>query len=728
MADGLNLKHLRGPASVTCREFLASTTALAFGLDLLAQPRLALAREVMPQSPDSSLDAAAGRYTVSLEGPVVALDCLPLASSPGIPPIGATVDPLVSIGPNRQPVQWQAAAEAATDRTGRFLVLKAPDLSLEADVSFACDEATGFVTARTLLRHIGGMGPLDITASCSFAARLHEPIERIIYLSGGWQEETDIQRADPANGAIMLESRAGKTGFDFQPYVALRTQSATWLCQIMWSGNWQLRIVPGRAGATLLAGFNNWQFRHRLRAGKSLALPTVIFGRFDGSLDGATRRLHDYRRARRPDPDRLIPVQFNSWYPFLGEPSAELLMPLVPIVKRLGCEAFVVDAGWYRTDEGESDADWDQRTGDWRVSRQRFPGGLQAVSSQCHDAGMRFGLWFEPEVIGPASSIRRTHPEWLHHIDGKPPATDTRAVLNLGVPQAWQHVFDRISGLLHLVGVDWMKWDFNTDLGAGGWAPSLPEEITDEAPLVAHYTGLYRLQDAIRAEFPDLILEMCAGGGGRMDGGILSHAHVNWMSDQSSALRKLAIHFGSQLAHPAVVCNDWLIDWPGDDGRLERDALVDPHGDLAFRLRVAMLGTFGISAPVDRWSEADIEMTAVHVELYKGRIRRLVHHGDQYLLTCAPQGDGDWAAVWYAAKNGRAGALFAFRLASPEAARTFSLHGLRGDHRYRVSFVSGPSSILDGKTLEAEFRVELPGTYQSALCLIEVLPDGQQGK
>src|SRR6185503_12957496 len=130
------------------------------------------------------------------------------------------------------------------------------------------------------------------------------------------------------------------------------------------------------------------------------------------------------------------------------------------------------------------------------------------------------------------------------------------------------------------------------DLGAGGWAPGLPAELTRSDPLVAHYAGLYRLQDAIRTAFPDLVLEMCAGGGGRMDGEILSRAHTNWMSDQAGAVRKLAIHFGTQLAHPAVTCNDWLIDWPGDPkgqpGQAESEALVDGRGDLAFRLRVAM--------------------------------------------------------------------------------------------------------------------------------------------
>ncbi|MFI5001955.1 MAG: alpha-galactosidase, partial [Reyranellales bacterium] len=552
---------------------------------------------------------------------------------------------------------------------------------------------------------------------------IHEPIRRIFHLSGGWMEEANIQRVHPGAGELTLESRAGKTGFDFQPYVALRTDTSTYLCQLLWSGNWTLRVVPGQTGAIVLGGFNNWQFRHRLRAGDSLALPTVLFGRFDGPLGIATRHLHDYRRAHRPDPDRAIPVQFNSWYPYLGEPTADVLIPLVPIVKRLGCEAFVVDAGWYRTDDGESDADWDQRTGDWRVSRRRFPKGLREVSDRCHEEGLSFGLWFEPEVIGPSSSIRRIHPEWLHHIDGKLPADDERAVLNLGVPAAWQHVFGRISRLLHLVRIDWMKWDFNADLGAGGWAPGLPDELAGQSPLVAHYRGLYRLQDAIRAEFPALILEMCAAGGGRIDGEILAHAHVNWMSDQTSAVHKLAIHFGTQLAHPAVVCNDWLVDWPGsDNGRIEQSALMDPRGDLAFRLRVAMLGTFGISAPVDRWSPTDIETAASHVALYRDRLRAIIHHGDQYYLTRPPRPDGtsDWAAIWYAAKDGLSGVLFAFRLTGSEAQRSFGLPGLHGDRRYNVAYLSGTTAAARGEQLTTGLDIAIAGHYRSEVCLVDV--------
>ncbi len=634
---------------------------------------------------------------------------------------------MIVVGEARQPVTWRGGSWQEPDDHHRLLVLDAARLPLQAALSFAYDSATGFLSLHTVLRHIGQDGEIDLRAARSFAFVVREPVHRMLYLTGGWTEETEVQRAHPDDGVLTLESRSGKTGFEFQPYIALRTTDATYLCQILWSGNWRLQVEPKKDAVLLSGGLNDWRFRHRLGARQSLQLPTVLFGRVTGPINKATQRLHDVRRARRPNPDRPMPVQFNSWYPYLGEPTAEVLMPLVPIAKRIGCEAFVVDAGWYRTDDGESEAEWTQRTGDWRTSRKRFPHGLREVSDACHADGLLFGLWFEPEVISASSTIRREHPEWLHHIDGERPAADERAVLNLGIPAAWNHVFERLTLLLRVIGVDWMKWDFNTDLGAGGWASGLPADLTRGDPLIAHYEGLYRLQDALRAAFPSLVLEMCAGGGGRMDGEILSHAHVNWMSDQAGAVRKLAIHFGTQLAHPAVACNDWLIDWPGnpegEPGQPESAGLVDWRGDLAFRLRVAMLGTFGISAPIDRWSPADVATTAAHVALYVSKIRPLLHFGDQYYLTRAPRPDGssDWAAIWYAAKDGTSGVLFAFRLAGTDATRAVRLPGLRAGSRYRVTFGSGESLTRSGRELAAGLPVALAEPFRSELCLVEAV-------
>jgi alpha-galactosidase len=725
---GRELVSKTGAAAMRRRSFLASAAAAAS----LAAVRAARSSEPRSEPMKSAwvLFHGTSRYVVRLDGPAIAVDCDGRAGLPGLPDATiapdrpATEAPMLVAGPQEQPVLWRVGTWYQPDPLTLRIALSAEDLPLTADVEFVIDAATGMLLRRTTVRHSGIGSAVEVAATLAFWFGIHEPVDEMRYLAGDWAQEMQIRRGHPER-QLHIESRKGKTGFEFQPYVALLTGTSTYLCQIFWSGNWTLDAVPHPGGAAVFGGYNNWRFRCRLSPLASrLPLPTVLFGRFDGDLNAATQRLHDYRRAHRPDPDRAVPVQFNSWYPYLGEPNAEAMLALIPFARAIGCEVFVVDAGWFKTDGGESDADWEARTGDWRTSRRRFPNGLREISARCREQGLRFGLWFEPEVIGSLSAIRRDHPEWLHHPDGQAPAAHERAVLNLGVPAARRHAFERITRILSSVGVDWMKWDFNADLGAGGWAPGLPAVLTDQDPLIAHYEGLYRLQNAVRRWFPDLILEMCASGGGRIDGELLSHAHLNWLSDQPGPLRKLAIHIGSQLAHPAVVCNGWLIEWPPGSiaGYDDQDAAgVDERGDLPFRLRIAMLGSFGISARIDLWPEADRDVATAHIALYREKLRPLIHHGDQYLLTEAPppDGNGDWAAIWYAAKDGLSGVLFVFRLRAAEASRAFLLPGLAPDRSYRGHFYSGSVVPLVRTGQMVAIKVTLPTTFQSELCCIE---------
>jgi alpha-galactosidase len=701
------------------RQFLAAGAALT--ASVYVEPLAAANEQVW------TVTTGQTSYVIRLRGAAITTDCY--AASRDLIELDITDSPaaaaMVLAGPNKRAVSWHATTWHQVDKLTLRIVLAADDYPLSAEVVFAVDPATGLLSRNTTLSHRGIGDAVDIQATIGFWYRVREPIDHMLYLAGSWAHEAQVQHS-AGDAPLVLQSRSGKTGFDFQPYLALRTQAAIWLCEIFWSGDWILRAEPTEHGMVLSGGLNDWRLHHRLAPTGTLALPTVLFGRVAGDLNAATQHLHDWRRAHRPDPDRLIPVQFNSWYPYFGEPTAQAMLDLLPVAKRLGCEAFVVDAGWYRTDQGESPAEWDARTGDWRTSHTRFPNGLLEVSAACHEVGMRFGLWFEPEGIGPLSAIRREHPDWLHYRDGKPPTEDQRAVLNFGVPAARRHAFERITRILSTVGVDWMKWDFNADMGSGGWAPGLPDILTDQDPLVAHYLGVYRLQDAIRRWFPDLVLEMCSSGGGRMDGAILSHAHVNWISDQPGALRKLSIHFGIQLAHPAMVCNDWLIEWPpGSIAGYDDDETdgQDERGDLPFRLRVAMLGSFGISSRADRWPEADMATATAHIALYRQKLRPIIQFGDQYLLTPAPAGDGtgDWAAIWYAAKDKSGGVLFAFRLAGADATRVFGLPGLGPSTRYRVGTFGGDVMEVNGAALGKGIAVTVAGQFQSELYVVEAL-------
>ena len=439
--------------------------------------------------PSWTLRADDTLYRVALHNVALRCDCFAADS-----PVPADLSrfphpPLLTTKARRHGVEWQVADAYQPDQHRLELRLVAEADGLSALVSFSIHPESGVLRRDTVLVHDGEAPAADIRGSVAASFGVREPIERMITLSGVWGQEAGVVRDEVMAAPLLLESRVGKTGFGPQPYVMLRAGNVRYVCQLFWSGNWSLQVSPRPTGAVVQGGLNNWGFRHKLPQGGRLALPSVLFTRLIGDRNRATQALHDYRRAIGPDPTRPIPVQFNSWYPFLGEPSAANLLPLVPVARRLGCEVFVIDSGWHRAADDEGTDDTFARTGDWRTSRQRFPNGLREVSAACHAIGLQFGLWFEPEVLGQLAVVRREHPDWLHHIADTPPDPKERAILHLGVPAAWQFAFDRMTAILKGAAVDWMKWDFNADIGAGGWAPGLPAALTLQDPVVAHYRG-----------------------------------------------------------------------------------------------------------------------------------------------------------------------------------------------------------------------------------------------
>ena len=280
-----------------------------------------------------------------------------------------------------------------------------------------------------------------------------------------------MQRLPLTETPVLLESRAGKTGYRYAPYVALLAPAHTFLCELFWSGNWQLHVERLASGHMQVSGgLNPWGFRHRLGPGESLVLPEAAMICVEGDLNAATHCLHDLRRKRRPDPDRPVPVHFNTWYPAAERIPIERARQYADRAARLGCTVFVLDAGWYRAAiEREGDGWW-HKTGDWIVDERLFPNGLEELADHCRTLGMGFGLWFEPEAVGPGARIRREHPRWLHAIGGRAPGDNERGILHLGIAEARAAVRDRMLDILRRTGAVWMKWDFNADLHQGGWS------------------------------------------------------------------------------------------------------------------------------------------------------------------------------------------------------------------------------------------------------------------
>jgi alpha-galactosidase len=625
----------------------------------------------------------------------------------------------VLVGRNRDRVLWDSVT---SNETAEGLTITLISSHLTARLGFLFDDATGSLRRSTTLV-ASSAAAVEIRGALSISTMVGEPVRRLTYLTGTWGHETQVRTIESDYTSLLLESRSGKSGFEHHPYVALETASGTYIAELFWSGNWHIHARTRAADAIVAGGLPETGFDVTLQPGEELELPEAIILRAAGDLNAATHRLHDLRRRLQTADWAPVPVHFNSWYPYSGDPTSDEMIALADVARDMGCEVFVLDAGWYTNDGAPQSDDLWHSTGDWAVHLGRFPEGLEALSQHCHDIGIGFGIWFEPEGIGAESRLRQTHPEWMHWVHGRPPEPAKRAILNLGIPDARAWVRERMLAILKATRASWMKWDFNTDLVNGGWSPETSEHLRRRDPLVEHVHGVYRLQQEIRAAMPSLVLEMCASGGGRFDGGLLRSAQVNWMSDQWQAVKNLAIHFGSQLAHPAQLCNDWLIDWPepaagkapNSDPTLEWH--WDARGDLKFRLRVAMLGTLGLSSKLDLWSPQEIATAREHIAWYKVTAREIISNGDQYLLTQPPplSGHGDWAAIWYAAKDRSRGVGYFFRLEGEDARRRFELPGLDPDAGYRVEFIDGGGDLYSGRDLATGLVIGIEESFGSAV-------------
>jgi alpha-galactosidase len=317
----------------------------------------------------------------------------------------------------------------------------------------------------------------------------------------------------------------------------------------------------------------------------------------------------------------------------------------------VGAEVFVVDDGWFRGRTSDRAA-----LGDWDVDLNRIPGGLGPLADGVRALGMRFGLWVEPEAVSPDSDLYRAHPEWAHQVAGRPLETlRNQYVLNLGRPEVEEWVLDTLRRLLGDGDITYLKWDMNRSIADGGQSVLGGDDWSWR-----HTQAYYRILDALRAEFPQVTVEACAGGGGRIDLAVLARTDVVWPSDETGPRDRLAIQHGFLGVLPAWTMSSWVTDLPD---LLDPDRETGP-ASLELRFVVAMAGVLGIGADLLAWDEETRRRAASFVDLYRsvrdvvhtGRLRR---HGAPADAACAVQYTGPDTVVVLAWRRGGDAALTA---------------------------------------------------------------------
>ena len=596
--------------------------------------------------------------------------------------------------------QGRDFAQAFTDcaitliRPGQAVRLDLTDdvARLTVSLTLDLDPASDVLTASSTLTNLG---ETDLEVGWLAAATLPLPSHatRVRSFSGRHNNEFQAQDEPLGRGQWRRENRRGLTSHDSFPGAVVTTtasgadQGLTYGAQLAWSGNhvqslewlddgrWQWQMGEWLAPGEI-----------RLAPGQSLTSPDLLATCSTTGWNGVAQNFHAAIRARMTWPGgamRPRPVSLNTWEGFYFDHQIEALKALADAAAAVGIERFVLDDGWFHRRRDDRAA-----LGDWRPDADKYPQGLAPLARHVTDLGLEFGLWIEPEMVNPDSDLHRAHPDWALQIAGRPLLTArNQVVLDLSRPEVSDYLFDVIAAQLSQLPIRYLKWDHNRDLTTAGGPDG-------RARYHSQVLAAYALMARFRAAFPEVEIEACAGGGGRIDAGVLRHTHRVWTSDCIDAVSRVAIQRGFLQFFPPEIMGAHVGAAPAHStGRSQ---------SMRFRAGVALPGHLGVELDLRQIGDGDRAVLARWIDLYKTWRGRL-HTGRVW------RGEAGDGLVWQAHGESEDLLLLVYRL-DPTGLRyppPLRLPMALGDRAYRITRIDPPGrQPPPADSLFAEMRAE----------------------
>lgn len=449
----------------------------------------------------------------------------------------------------------------------------------------------------------------------------------MITLPGAHAHERRVERNKVNQGIHVYSSIRGTSSHQMNPFVALVDQDTNEFAgdaygfAFVYSGNHKFEVEKDPYAQTrIVVGINDYNFSWMLNAQESFQTPEVLMAYSDQGLNKMSQAFHSIihdRIMRSKYKDQVRPIVVNNWEATYFDFDEDKLKPIVDKAKELGIEMFVLDDGWF----GHRDDD-NSSLGDWQVFEKKFPHGLDHFANYVHQQGLKFGLWFEPEMISIDSNLYQKHPDYLMHVPGRTPSpARNQYLLDLGRAEVRNNIFDQMKAILDSGEIDYIKWDMNRHL-SDIYQADLPADRQGEV-YHRYVLGLYDLLKKIVDRYPDLLIEGCSGGGGRFDAGMAYYNPQIWASDDSDAIDRLTIQYGTSLVYPQSMMTSHVSVSPN-----EQNGRITP-----FKTRgiVAMWGDLGYELDLTKLSEADQNAVAKQVAEYK-KIRKITQYGTFYRL------------------------------------------------------------------------------------------------
>ncbi|PTV94264.1 alpha-galactosidase [Halanaerobium saccharolyticum] len=523
-----------------------------------------------------------------------------------------------------------------------------------------------------------GQQKLNLKRALSMSVDFENKDFELLQLSGAWGRERDIIRRPLEQGITRIDSKRGGSSHQQNPFVALvepetdEYRGEAYGFSLVYSANFIAQAERNHYGKTRLTmGINPFTFNWLLECGESFQTPEVVMNYSDQGLNKMSQNFHQLYRSRLvrgKHRDKQRPVLINNWEGTYFDFDTDKILEMAAAAAEVDLELFVLDDGWFgkRNDDTSS-------LGDWYVNEEKLPGGLEYLAEEINKLGMDFGLWFEPEMISPDSDLYREHPEWAIQVpERKSSESRQQLILDLSRSDVQDYIIERVSAILSKANISYVKWDMNRPMTEYG---SLELASENQSELNHRYIlGLYRVLEEITSSFPEVLFESCAGGGGRFDPGMLHYMPQTWTSDDTDAVERLKIQYGTSMVYPASSMGAHVSAVPNHQ--------VERSTSLKMRYDVASFGNLGYELDITELNKEEMEAVKKQVNNYK-EIRELVQFGDFYRLRSPFAGN---FTAWSYLSQDQEEVLAGFYqvLATPNPKEeTLKLKGLDPDRDYK---------------------------------------------
>ncbi len=497
------------------------------------------------------------------------------------------------------------------------------------------------ILARSVRYQNEGTETVQLTRAMSLCLDLPDCDYEWMQLSGAWARERHVITRKLVMGVQSIGSLRGNSSHQHNPFLVLKRPSATERqgeaigFSLIYSGNFLMQAeVDAHHTARVLAGIHPDTFSWRLEPGERFQTPEAVMVYTDKGLNDMSQtfhRLYQKRLARGKWRDLARPILINNWEATYFDFTEDKLVQIAERAKECGVELFVLDDGWFGARSSDRAG-----LGDWVANTTRLPRGITGIAERIEDLGMKFGLWFEPEMVNEDSDLYRLHPDWILAAPQRAKSHGRyQYVLDFSRKEVVDFLYEMMAKILREAKVSYIKWDMNRSI-TECFSASLPPERQGEV-YHRYILGVYDLYERLTREFPEILFESCASGGGRFDAGMLYYAPQGWVSDDTDAVERMKIQYGTSLCYPISSMGAHVSMCPNHQ--------VFRSTSLHTRANVAYFGTFGYELDLNRLTKEEISEVKEQIAFMK-QYREILQFGSFYRLKSPFEGNEmAWIAV-----------------------------------------------------------------------------------